>query len=85
MRRNTGGKRLSWVARTTLILICVILIPFLALTVILTNMAMNNMQEQTETLVEYKLEESSVFLENQLDNIYDILYHMVTDKQLLRS
>ena len=43
------------------------------------------MQEQTETLVEYKLEESSVFLENQLDNIYDILYHMVTDKQLLRQ
>ena len=41
MRRNTGREKISWVARTTLILICVILIPFLALTVILTNMAMN--------------------------------------------
>lgn len=77
--------RLNWSSRMTMILMGVIIIPFIILTVFLANMALKNMEKQTETLVEYKLEESSVFLENRLDNIYDILYRMVIDNQLQRS
>lgn len=43
---------------------------------VLWNSMSQTFEEQAETLVEYKLKESTEFLEHRIDSIYSIMYQM---------
>ena len=73
---------MSWTAQTVLILIVTTSIPLILITTILTNIALRDLEHQANMLVEYKLEQSARFLENNVDDIYNTLYQISTDAGL---
>ncbi len=64
-----------------LIIIAVIILPLMIVIGVLWNSMSQTFEEQAETLVEYKLKESTEFLEHRIDSIYSIMYQMSTGKK----
>jgi len=85
-RKSEGrGRKLRWTEQMILIIIAVIILPLMIVIGVLWNSMSQTFEEQAETLVEYKLKESTEFLEHRIDSIYSIMYQMITDQSIRSS
>lgn len=85
-RKSEGrGRKLRWTEQMILIIIAVIILPLMIVNGVLWNSMSQTFEEQAETLVEYKLKESTEFLEHRIDSIYSIMYQMITDQSIRSS
>ena len=87
MQRKSEGRerKLRWTEQMILIIIAVIILPLMIVIGVLWNSMSQTFEEQAETLVEYKLKESTEFLEHRIDSIYSIMYQMITDQSIRSS
>lgn len=86
-RKQSGrqGRKLRWTEKMILVIVAVIILPLMIVIGVLWNSMSQTFEEQAETLVEYKLKESTEFLEHRIDSIYNIMYQMITDQSIRSS
>lgn len=75
----------SWTRRMIVILVLVVLVPTFLVITIVFNVAVDNLEGQAYELADYRVQQKVKFVERDLQQIFDLMYQVITDKEVTAS